>query len=104
MKKTPIRPKVARFEDDFKAYQSAPHAVAVNSCTADLHLSTPPVHFAGRPCDMISLPALAYYIMLYLLQNISAVIGRVMVPAGMVIYGVATRMLNLDIRPGRSAW
>ncbi len=32
-------PKVARFEDDFAAYKDAPHAVAVNSCTAALHLS-----------------------------------------------------------------
>lgn len=112
-------PKVARFERDFSAYTGAPHAVAVNSCTAALHLSiiaanlkpgdevitspltfcasvnaiihagaTPvladvdpvtmnidpaevaaritdrtrallPVHFAGRPCDMDGLTALA---------------------------------------------
>jgi len=32
-------PKVARFESDFKTYKQAPHAVAVNSCTAALHLS-----------------------------------------------------------------
>jgi len=32
-------PKVARFEDDFKRYKKASHAVAVNSCTAALHLS-----------------------------------------------------------------
>jgi len=32
-------PKVARFEEDFKAYTGAGHAVAVNSCTAALHLS-----------------------------------------------------------------
>jgi len=32
-------PKVARFENDFRAYQQAPYAVAVNSCTAALHLS-----------------------------------------------------------------
>jgi len=112
-------PKVARFEEDFRAYKSAAHAVAVSSCTAALHLSmlaaglepgdevitTPltfcatinaivhagarpvladvdaetmnldpaevekkitsktrailPVHFAGRPCDMDALGALA---------------------------------------------
>ena len=33
-------PKVARFEEDFKKYKDAHHAVAVNSCTAALHLST----------------------------------------------------------------
>ena len=32
-------PRVARFEEDFKAYKGARHAVAVNSCTAALHLS-----------------------------------------------------------------
>lgn len=112
-------PKVARFEEDFRAYKGAAHAVAVNSCTAALHLSllaaglkpgdevittpltfcatvnaiihagatpvladidpvtlnidpaaveakiTPrtkallPVHFAGRPCDMVALCAIA---------------------------------------------
>ena len=32
-------PKVGRFEDDFKAYTGALYAVAVNSCTAALHLA-----------------------------------------------------------------
>jgi dTDP-4-amino-4,6-dideoxygalactose transaminase len=32
-------PRVARFEEDFKTYKNAYHAVAVNSCTAALHLS-----------------------------------------------------------------
>jgi dTDP-4-amino-4,6-dideoxygalactose transaminase len=32
-------PKVARFEEDFRAYKNAKHAVAVSSCTAALHLS-----------------------------------------------------------------
>src|SRR5713101_7506975 len=112
-------PKVARFEREFRDYKQARHAVAVNSCTAALHLSllaaragpgdevitTPltfcatvnaiihtgarpvladvdpvtfnidpakvearitkrtkailPVHFAGRPCDMDALVAIA---------------------------------------------
>lgn len=112
-------PKVARFEREFAAYRQAPHAVAVNSCTAALHLAilaagigpgdevittpltfcatvnaivhaggTPvladvdprtmnldpsavearissrtkaivPVHFAGRPCEMDALLAIA---------------------------------------------
>jgi dTDP-4-amino-4,6-dideoxygalactose transaminase len=112
-------PKVAQFEDDFKTYKKSVNAVAVNSCTAALHLSmlaaelapgdevittpltfcatinaiihagaTPvladvdpltmnidpagiekhmtsrtrailPVHFAGRPCDMQSICAIA---------------------------------------------
>jgi len=32
-------PKVARFEHAFQTYKGAPYAVAVNSCTAALHLS-----------------------------------------------------------------
>jgi dTDP-4-amino-4,6-dideoxygalactose transaminase len=32
-------PRVRRFEAEFAAYTGAPHAVAVNSCTAALHLS-----------------------------------------------------------------
>jgi dTDP-4-amino-4,6-dideoxygalactose transaminase len=32
-------PKVARFEEDFKAYKGASHAAAVYSCTAALHLA-----------------------------------------------------------------
>ncbi|MBF0429060.1 MAG: DegT/DnrJ/EryC1/StrS family aminotransferase [Magnetococcales bacterium] len=32
-------PKTHRFENDFKAYKNAPHATAVHSCTAALHLS-----------------------------------------------------------------
>ena len=32
-------PRVQRFEEDFAAYVAAPHAVAVNSCTAALHLA-----------------------------------------------------------------
>ena len=32
-------PRVARFQEEFRAYVGAPAAVAVNSCTAALHLS-----------------------------------------------------------------
>lgn len=32
-------PKVAQFEEDFRIYKGAPFSVAVNSCTAALHLS-----------------------------------------------------------------
>jgi len=32
-------PKVARFEENFRKYKDAPYAIAVNSCTAALHLS-----------------------------------------------------------------
>jgi dTDP-4-amino-4,6-dideoxygalactose transaminase len=32
-------PKVMRFENEFKGYKGSDHAIAVNSCTAGLHLS-----------------------------------------------------------------
>ncbi len=32
-------PKVARFQDDVRSYKGTAHAIAVNSCTAALHLS-----------------------------------------------------------------
>ena len=32
-------PKVAAFEEDFRAYRGAQHAIAVSSCTAGLHLA-----------------------------------------------------------------
>ncbi|MBV9180550.1 MAG: DegT/DnrJ/EryC1/StrS family aminotransferase, partial [Acidobacteria bacterium] len=32
-------PRTARFEEDFRRYVQAPHALAVNSCTAGLHLA-----------------------------------------------------------------
>lgn len=32
-------PRVQRFEADFRAYVGATHAVALNSCTAGLHLA-----------------------------------------------------------------
>lgn len=32
-------PKVRQFEDDFKAFKGTKHAIALNSCTAALHLS-----------------------------------------------------------------
>ncbi|MCM0755427.1 DegT/DnrJ/EryC1/StrS family aminotransferase [Desulfovibrio aminophilus] len=122
-------PKVARFQTDFAAYVGAPHAAALNSCTAALHLAlvaldlkpgdevittpltfcasvnaiihagatpvladvdprtmnidpervrekiTPrtrailPVHFAGRPCDMDALTALAREHGLFLVED-----------------------------------
>jgi dTDP-4-amino-4,6-dideoxygalactose transaminase len=122
-------PKVAKFERDFAAYKGVSHAVAVNSCTAALHLSllaanlkpgdevittaltfaatvnaiihsgatpvlvdvdadtmnidpalvkarvTPrtraivPVHFAGRPCDMDDLQAIAEHHSLKIIED-----------------------------------
>lgn len=51
-------PKVARFEEQFRAYRNASHAVAVNSCTAALHLSM--LAAAIRPGDQVITSALTF--------------------------------------------
>jgi dTDP-4-amino-4,6-dideoxygalactose transaminase len=51
-------PRVARFEEQFRSYQTAEHAIAVGSCTAALHLS---VIAAGiGPGDEVILPGLTF--------------------------------------------
>ncbi len=51
-------PKVAQFENDIKAYKGAAHAVAVNSCTAALHLS---ILAAGlKPGDEVITTAMTF--------------------------------------------
>ena len=51
-------PRVKRFEQEFAAAVRAPHAVALNSCTAALHLA---VHALGlRPGDGVLVPALTF--------------------------------------------
>jgi dTDP-4-amino-4,6-dideoxygalactose transaminase len=50
--------RVVRFEEDFAAYVGAPHAVAVSSCTAALHLSL--VAAGIRPGDEVIVPALTF--------------------------------------------
>jgi dTDP-4-amino-4,6-dideoxygalactose transaminase len=51
-------PKVARFENDFAAYKGTKAAVAVNSCTAALHLS---ILAAGiRPGDEVITTAMTF--------------------------------------------
>jgi dTDP-4-amino-4,6-dideoxygalactose transaminase len=51
-------PRVARFEEDFRRYVSADHAVAVNSCTAALHLSL--VALDLEPGDEVIVPAMTF--------------------------------------------
>jgi dTDP-4-amino-4,6-dideoxygalactose transaminase len=51
-------PKVARFENDFAAYKGVPAAVAVNSCTAALHLSM--VAAGLQPGDEVITSALTF--------------------------------------------
>ena len=51
-------PKVARFENDFAAYKGVANAVAVNSCTAALHLS---ILAAGlKPGDEVITTAMTF--------------------------------------------
>jgi dTDP-4-amino-4,6-dideoxygalactose transaminase len=51
-------PRVARFEEDFRAYLDADHAVAVSSCTAALHLSM--VAVGLEPGDEVLVPAMTF--------------------------------------------
>lgn len=48
-------PRVARFERAFAEYVAAPHAVALNSCTAALHLALLAVH-VGPGDDVVTTP------------------------------------------------
>ncbi len=51
-------PKVKRFEEDFARYVGAAHAIAVNSCTAALHLSL--AALGVGPGDEVVLPTLTF--------------------------------------------
>lgn len=51
-------PKVARFESDFKEYIGAPHAIAVSSCTAGLHLSVLAMGVTAQ--DEVIIPSMTF--------------------------------------------
>ncbi|MBL8177150.1 MAG: DegT/DnrJ/EryC1/StrS aminotransferase family protein [Bryobacterales bacterium] len=51
-------PKVKRFEEDFAAYTGARHAIAVNSCTAALHLAL--AASGVGPGDEVIVPTLTF--------------------------------------------
>lgn len=51
-------PKVARFEELFRSYKGANYAMALNSCTAALHLAM--IAIGIRPGDEIILPAMTF--------------------------------------------
>ena len=51
-------PRVARFEQEFREYLGAEHTVAVNSCTAALHLSM--VAVGLQPGDEVIVPAMTF--------------------------------------------
>lgn len=81
-------PKVARFENDFRAYKDARHAVAVSSCTAALHLS---ILAAGvKPGDEVVTTALTFC------ATVNAIIHAGAIP---VLVDVDPATMNID--PGR---
>jgi dTDP-4-amino-4,6-dideoxygalactose transaminase len=51
-------PKTRLFEDQFRAYTGAPHAIAVSSCTAALHLSLAAMGIG--PGDEVIVPTLTF--------------------------------------------
>ncbi len=51
-------PKVRRFEEDFAAAVNARHAVALNSCTAGLHLAVEALHL--RPGQAVLVPTMTF--------------------------------------------
>src|SRR3954451_2832744 len=79
-------PRVARFEQEFKTYKGADHAVAVASCTAALHLSMTAAGIA--PGDEVILPALTFC------ATANAVIHAGAVP---VLADVDPHTMNLDV-------
>lgn len=85
-------PKVARFEADFAAYEGAPHAVAVSSCTAALHLSM--LALEVRPGDEVITTALTFA------ATVNAIIHAGATP---VLADVDPRTMNLDPAAVRAA-
>jgi dTDP-4-amino-4,6-dideoxygalactose transaminase len=80
-------PKVARFERDFAAYKDAQHAVALNSCTAALHLS---ILAAGvGPGDEVITTPLTFC------ATVNAIIHAGATP---VLADIDPRTMNLDPR------
>lgn len=78
-------PKVARLEGDFAAYKGAEHAVAVNSCTAALHLS---MLAAGvGPGDEVIAPAMTFC------STVNAIIHAGATP---VLADVDSETFNID--------
>ena len=78
-------PKVARFEDDFRAYKEARYAVAVSSCTAALHLS---ILAAGiKPGDEVITTAMTFA------ATVNAIIHAGAIP---VLADVEPRTMNID--------
>ena len=78
-------PRVARLEEEFKVYKGARHAVAVNSCTAALHLS---LLAAGlNPGDEVITTPLTFC------ATVNAILHAGAIP---VLADVDSRTLNID--------
>jgi dTDP-4-amino-4,6-dideoxygalactose transaminase len=78
-------PKVARFEEAFRTYKGAAHAVAVSSCTAALHLSM--VAAGLNPGDEVITTALTFC------ATVNAIIHSGATP---VLVDVDPRTMNID--------
>ena len=78
-------PKVARFEADFAAYACVPHAVAVSSCTAALHLSM--LALGLQPGDEVITTALTFA------ATVNAIIH---VGASPVLADIDAETMNID--------
>ncbi len=78
-------PKVARFERDFAAYKGVSHAIAVNSCTAALHLSLLAANL--KPGDEVITTALTFC------STVNAIIHSGVTP---VLADVDPETMNLD--------
>jgi dTDP-4-amino-4,6-dideoxygalactose transaminase len=78
-------PKVAKFERDFAAYKGASHAIAVNSCTAALHLSLLAANL--QPGDEVITTALTFC------STVNAIIHSGATP---VLADVEPETMNID--------
>ena len=78
-------PKVARFESDFQSYKGSPHAVAVNSCTAALHLCLLALDL--RPGDEVITTALTFC------STVNAIIHAGATP---VLADIDPQTMNID--------
>jgi dTDP-4-amino-4,6-dideoxygalactose transaminase len=84
-------PKVAQFEADFARYRMAPQAIAVNSCTAALHLSMLAAGLA--PGDEVITTPLTFC------ATVNAIIHAGATP---VLADVEPRTMNIDPRQVRA--
>jgi dTDP-4-amino-4,6-dideoxygalactose transaminase len=78
-------PKVARFESDFAAYKGGPYAIALNSCTAALHLSLLAANL--QPGDEVITTALTFC------STVNAIIHSGATP---VLADIDPQTMNID--------